>query len=137
MYRLAYVSTAHKAVRSSDLQDILEIAILNNGKDNITGTLLYNGVNFLQVLEGVKEDVMNAYERICADPRHHHIVTIFEESGTRRSFENAPMSLQTVPSKVGKLPNGIAMSNDIELFLPNSVPDYLRSMLTSFNTQKA
>lgn len=137
MYRLAYVSTAHANVASSDLQDILEAAIRNNSAQNVTGVLLYNGINFLQILEGAEKAVKSIYNRICVDARHGHIVTILTESATRRVFDDSPMSLQAVASDVGKLPTGVAESSDIDLYLPSGLPTHLRQMLKAFNTRKA
>ncbi|MGB3626084.1 MAG: BLUF domain-containing protein [Henriciella sp.] len=136
MYRLAYVSTAHKQVSSSELQYILEAAIRNNTAANVTGILLYNGASFLQVLEGPEKSVSEIYARICADERHSHIVTILKESSSRRLFEDAPMSLQAVPSDVGKLPKGVTRADNIDLYLPSALPGYLRQILKSFNTCK-
>ncbi|MEQ9314505.1 MAG: BLUF domain-containing protein [Henriciella sp.] len=137
MYRLAYVSTAHANVESSDLQDILEAAIRNNSAANVTGVLLYNGVNFLQILEGAEKAVKSIYDRICTDARHNHIVTVLAESTTRRVFDDTPMSLQAVASDIGRLPTGVEQSSDIDLYLPSSLPTHLRQMLKSFNTRKA
>lgn len=137
MYRLAYVSTAHENITSIDLQDILEAAIRNNSEQDVTGTLLFNGANFLQILEGPEEKVEKTYERICSDNRHRHVVTIYREGGTRRSFSESPMSLNTVKSKIGALPDGVALSSDLDLFLPAGLPPYLRTILTSFNTMQA
>lgn len=137
MYRLTYVSTAHNRVSSSDLQDILEAAIRNNAAAKVTGILLYNGENFMQVLEGPEKSVLEIFERICTDARHGHVVTILEESSTRRVFENLPMSMQAVGSDVGELPDGMTQSKDIDLYLPSGLPAYLRQMLKAFNTKKA
>lgn len=136
MHRLTYVSTAHKAVSSIDLQDILEAAIRNNERDGVTGMLLYNGANFMQVLEGPEEAINTVYNRICSDKRHGHVVTVLRESGTRRSFDDNPMTLKTVESHYGKLPNGMVKSESLDDFLPAGVPDFLRSMLLNFNTMK-
>lgn len=137
MYRLAYVSTAHPAVTSSDLQDILEAAIRNNSAANVTGTLLFNGMNFLQVLEGEQDAVQKIYDRICVDARHNHIVTIFEEKNASRTFAESSMSLQAVKSEVGKLPKGMTVADNFELYVPASLPRHVRQMLRAFNTRKA
>ena len=136
MYRLAYVSTAHSAVSSPDLQDILESAIRNNGESDVTGTLLFNGPNFLQILGGPEAAVSEVYDRICVDARHSHVVTILREKSTRRIFENTPMSLLALESEAGTLPNGLTASEELDLYLPSSLPTHLRQMLKSFNTRK-
>ncbi|RIJ32934.1 BLUF domain-containing protein [Henriciella mobilis] len=136
MYRLAYVSTSHTHLSAEDMQDVLESAIRNNKKAGVSGTLLFNGMNFLQILEGPEEEVERIYTRICEDSRHNHVVTIFRESGARRCFEKSPMTLNTVSSKVGALPDGLTLSSDIDLFIPASLPSHLRGMIYSFNTMR-
>lgn len=137
MYRLAYVSTASKAITALDVQDILEAAIRRNGDCGVAGTLLFNGVNFLQVLEGPEDAVTETYSRICDDRRHNHVVTIFREAGVKRCFDTSPMTLNTVESDTGALPDGLTHSSSIDLFIPNALPGHVRSMLKSFNTVKA
>ena len=137
MYRLTYVSTAHPAVSTSDLQDVLEAAIRNNTAAKVTGTLLFNGENFMQVLEGDRDEVRKIYNRICVDARHSHIVTIYEEESASRSFGESPMSLQVVRSDVGELPKGMTVAKDFELYIPASLPSHVRKMLRAFNTRKA
>ena len=137
MHRLAYVSTADESLSAMDLQDILEAALRNNGKAEVKGTVLFNGVNFLQILEGPKEGVEHIYSRICSDDRHHHIMTIFRENASRRVFDDSPMTLNTVNCPVGTLPDGMTLSSDINLFLPADLPNYLHNMIESFNTTRA
>lgn len=134
MYRLAYVSTSHIRLSAEDMQDILEAAIRNNKEADVGGTLLFNGINFLQLLEGPEDKVKKIYTRICDDARHNHVVTIFRESGAGRCFDGSPMTLSTMKSDVGSLPDGLTISSDIDLFIPATLPDYLRSMIKSFNT---
>ena len=137
MYRLAYVSTADRAMTAIDVQDILESAIRRNGESGVAGTLLFNGVSFLQVLEGPEAAVEETYSRICGDDRHNHVVTIFRESGVKRCFDGSPMTLNTVASHTGSLPDGLTHSSAIDLFIPNALPDYFRAILHSFNTMRA
>ncbi|MEM5516826.1 BLUF domain-containing protein [Henriciella sp. AS95] len=136
MYRLVYVSTARDAVSSQNLQDILESAIRNNSDAEVTGTLLYNGPNFLQVLEGPEAAVREIYDRICSDARHSHVVTVLEERQTRRHFDDTPMQLLAVKSEAGQLPKGLSMSDELDLYLPTGLPAHLRQILKSFNTRK-
>lgn len=136
MYRLAYVSTAHKAVKSSDLQDILESAIRNNSKIGVTGTIMFDGASFLQILEGPQKQVEAIYSHICTDERHNNIVTIYRESGTKRAFEESPLTLNTIKGTAGKLPAGLTVSAEIDLFVPKDLPAHLRNMLNSFDTMR-
>ena len=55
MICLIYASSATKAMSQDELKALLAKARTNNQRDNITGMLLYNDGNFLQVLEGEAE----------------------------------------------------------------------------------
>jgi len=64
-----YISTAAD-LGSEDIEAILASCRANNIEHNVTGLLLYNGRNFLQLLEGDIEDLSWVIRRIEADPRH-------------------------------------------------------------------
>lgn len=70
----------------SMLPAILESAVRHNRKNGITGMLLYSEGNFLQVLEGEADAVQATYQRICQDPRHHHVTGLLEEQVPQRQF---------------------------------------------------
>ena len=137
MYRLAYVSTAHGDITSKSLQDILESAIENNRSANVTGIMLYNGNNFLQLLEGPQESVEALMATICKDKRHRNVVVIMREKSVSREFENNPMLLQAVSSSTSKPPEGIQVTDDVTLYLPSSLSPHFRNLLENFDTLKA
>ncbi len=51
---LTYVSRASLDLAERDLIDILETARLRNALEGITGVLIFNGVRFLQIIEGAE-----------------------------------------------------------------------------------
>jgi hypothetical protein len=73
--RMIYYSERNSAV-SMDLSQVLATSHKNNARDNITGFLHYNGVHFLQVLEGGRAQLSACYHRIVSDTRHNNIVLI-------------------------------------------------------------
>ena len=83
---LMYGSTATHPMSEKELLEILEVSRRNNGKDNVTGMLLYGGGNFLQVLEGEEADVMALYQKIGRDLRHHHVSMISNRTVRERHF---------------------------------------------------
>ena len=56
MFYLIYVSSAIKLMHDDELLLLLEKARENNSRLGITGMLLYKEGNFMQMLEGGKED---------------------------------------------------------------------------------
>lgn len=64
-----YISTALDLSRE-DVSAILETCARNNIQHGITGLLLYNGRNFLQLLEGERAALDRLMAKIELDPRH-------------------------------------------------------------------
>lgn len=134
MKRLAYISAASTDLELADLEAILDSAVRRNTEASITGVLLYNGMNFLQILEGAPSDVAQIYSAIIADRRHSGVVTILDEPADERIFPEWSMQLAIVPSSIGKLPTGMSLSKNFLENLPTAVPDHIRLFLTGFNS---
>lgn len=64
-----YISTAPSLSRR-EVESILESSARNNPTRGVTGLLLYNGRNFLQLLEGEEAELVELMLRIAHDPRH-------------------------------------------------------------------
>jgi hypothetical protein len=96
---LIYVSTM---VRESEheLGSILESSERHNARNGLTGMLLYYRGGFMQVLEGDDHQVKETYSRICADKRHHDILTLSQSEVTLRHFENWSMGYKYVDASV-------------------------------------
>lgn len=102
--QLIYLSDLVKG-QESQLGAILESAVRHNSEDHITGMLLYAEGNFLQVLEGRKEDVHATYARICKDPRHHNVMELTEEEVPERQFGSWSMGYRQLAAQdIGKFP---------------------------------
>ncbi len=77
--RLVYVSNSRLGLNQNDLDSIMHAAKLRNKLAGFTGVLLFNGVNFMQVLEGERSRTLNIYNSILEDSRHGAIKTIVQE----------------------------------------------------------
>lgn len=91
LFRLVYYSTNIISSRgqalAADLQRLLASSIRNNQKLNITGGLIFNRSNFLQVLEGNEPDVIYIFDLILRDRRHTNIITAETKLVEKRQFE--------------------------------------------------
>jgi hypothetical protein len=96
MLSMVYVSSATHALDESKLADLLRVAQENNRRIDVTGLLLYKGGNFMQVLEGADQAVLDVYDKISRDPRHHGALPLLREQITERRFPNWSMSLKNV-----------------------------------------
>ena len=84
---IMYVSRSTvRPMSDLDMDDLLKNARQKNSDNNITGALLYDGKNFMQILEGDEQDVINVYKRILSDPRHKDIITLSNENVKMRCF---------------------------------------------------
>jgi hypothetical protein len=81
------VGAAHVGVT-----EILIAARRNNGKTGVTGVLLFDGVHFMQALEGERGEVEHVYERIAQDLRHEDIELLECKPITERGYQAFPMA---------------------------------------------
>lgn len=84
---LIYISSAVTEPNDTELDAILESAVRHNKQQNITGMLLYAGGKFLQIIEGEKTDIDEAFNRIEQDSRHQNIIVLERAEIPMRSFE--------------------------------------------------
>lgn len=78
MRRIVYISTATQ-VDDDTLADILRSAQINNARDAISGFLIFNGRNFLQLIEGPEQALAALMDTLATDPRHCGIVCLIDE----------------------------------------------------------
>lgn len=84
LYRLIYHSTAKPGLGYQQLKQILLSAEKYNVINDITGVLLYSDGQFLQILEGSRENLTHTFLRISQDFRHSDAVLVdFVEIGER------------------------------------------------------
>jgi len=98
LYRIIYLSSGLKDLTSSDVKEILVKAKENNREKNITGVLLYLDKNFIQVLEGEKEDVIKLYQKISLDHRHKNVIKVIEGNIASRQFDRWDMGFIEIDS---------------------------------------
>lgn len=84
MRRIVYISTAG-GLSSADLEHLLESARRNNAQREITGFLLYNGRNFLQLIEGPRASLMSLMATLARDSRHSGVLRLIDEAIEDRS----------------------------------------------------
>ncbi len=92
MIELVYYSVANPELTSVDIYNILNTARDYNSKNNITGCLLYHNKEFLQILEGEKQVILDLMEKIKKDKRHSNILFLAQENKTERMFSNWSMA---------------------------------------------
>ena len=96
MIHLIYVSSATKEMTESDLLELLKKARERNAEKNITGMLLYANQNFIQILEGDSDDVLDIYHRILNDTRNTGNIIIQKKAIADRSFPDWTMGFKHI-----------------------------------------
>lgn len=98
LVQLIYTSKRHNC-SEIEIQKILESARINNANNSITGVLLYNETDFLQLIEGEYEDITNLYSKIKPDYRHTNCLLINFSAIDERSFAGWNMGVNRIPNK--------------------------------------
>ncbi|MCB1928696.1 MAG: BLUF domain-containing protein [Rhodocyclaceae bacterium] len=96
MFYLVYVSSCRGLMSRSSVQQLLHQCVERNGPLGITGILLYQSGNFLQLLEGPQEVVETLYEKISGDPRHHQVTRVLSGNAPQRLFPNWSMAYKNL-----------------------------------------
>ena len=81
-----YISVADPLIGEQDIAALLVQARRNNQRDALTGALIFNGHNFLQLLEGPADKVDACLAVIRGDPRHSGMVEIRRREIAERAF---------------------------------------------------
>ena len=91
MRQLVYISTGSSDLEETDVADILATSQRKNPERGLTGFLIYNGRNFLQLLEGEGADIESLMAELAKDERHHGLVRIEDVEITERRFTDWTM----------------------------------------------
>ena len=87
MHRLVYFSNADLDLNLSAIEGMVsEKSRRAESTARISGALLYNGLNFLQILEGPRQALTPLYLQIRSDSRHSGVVKLVHERISMRSY---------------------------------------------------
>lgn len=125
MRQYVYVSTAEQ-LEQDDVAAILASCQRNNSERGVTGLLLYNGRNFLQLLEGSDDDLEWIMRRIELDSRHHGISRLYDEPATERACPDWLMK------RIALGDPGAARRERLEAELPATLDPHVRRMILNF-----
>lgn len=109
IYQLLYLSSACEGFDQIALLDMLAKAREKNSSLSITGLLLHNDGNFLQLIEGPKQNIHKLFNSIRHDKRHKDIIVLIEKSVDTRLFSEWSMGLRELSRQ--ELTNYPGLSN--------------------------
>ena len=104
LFTLVYISRATGPMSSSELEDILKVSRKNNAETAISGMLIYKDGEFMQALEGKREDVEKLYAVISQDKRHDEILVLARKEIPQRCFADWSMGFKHITAA---LSNGL------------------------------
>lgn len=141
LYHIIYHSLASgsEGMPPDALADLLRQARTYNQNHRLTGLLLYTNQTkeFVQVLEGPKDEVQKIYEKIAHDPRHKHAFVLYEGEATGRMFPDWRMGFaladtQDLRTTTGYFPLVAAPGYARPPGLAVHAPERLRKFLSDF-----
>ncbi|MDJ0643494.1 MAG: BLUF domain-containing protein [Erythrobacter sp.] len=120
-----YISTAPSLSRE-EVDAILASSSRNNPERGITGLLLYNGRNFLQLLEGEESELKKLMLRIGSDPRHSGVSLLSNRSVEQRSCPQWAMKRVFIAESVE------SRKQTLDAELPDDLDPETRKMIVNF-----
>lgn len=109
---LVYSSTGATDIDEQQLDSLLEQSRAANGRNDITGILLYRAGRFVQFLEGPADRVEALMANIVADPRHRNVRVLLEGDAPSRQFGEWTMGYQRMTEPDSPLPEGFRSTFD-------------------------
>ena len=98
MKRVVYVSTSSNDLTDEDVAALAVDASQRNDALDLTGLMAFNGINFIQALEGDGDAIDRIYAAIQRDRRHHGVITLIEEPCGERLFPDWRMRYVRAPA---------------------------------------
>ena len=101
MHAILYISdyAGKEAELDTVLLDICTKAKRNNPNHGITGVLFYHNGNFLQLIEGEKEELESLMSIVGKDTRHSNITRLIDETIEGRGFADWDMDTFNLDDK--------------------------------------
>lgn len=84
---ICYVSSAKQNLSIIDQQFIFDQTLKKNTSLDISGVLVFNEGNFMQIIEGENDKISILYDKIKEDSRHHNIIEIINNPVKEKLFE--------------------------------------------------
>jgi hypothetical protein len=120
-----YISTAPTLGRE-EVDAILDTSARNNPARGITGLLLFNGRNFLQLLEGEDSEIASLMDRINGDARHSGVSVLDRRAIEARTCPDWAMKRVLIAESIA------SRREMLESDLPQGLDPELRKMIVNF-----
>ena len=122
-----YISRVDPAVDEVGVARIIGTSQENNARNGISGFLIFNGRNFLQLLEGEEASLLSLMSRIAMDRRHSGIVRLEDVAIARRVFPDWSMR------RIRLSDRNEDRRRDIDGLLPQTLDPAVRRTILNFS----
>lgn len=95
-FHTIYVSSSKGLMSEEELSALLTSIRRSNLEHDITGMLLYQDGNIMQVIEGEQRKIEQLFRNIALDDRHTGIIKLVEEKISHREFSDWSMSYKNI-----------------------------------------
>ncbi|MGB3456772.1 MAG: BLUF domain-containing protein [Litorimonas sp.] len=102
LLEIVYSSRTPEPLAPDAVRSLLDHARRKNAAWNVTGLLCYDRHQFLQIIEGETDVILDLFHAIQNDPRHTDLRILHEGDIERRAFNDWKMAYEPVPQ--GLLP---------------------------------
>lgn len=93
-YYLIYSSIPTRTLSDQELDDLLATARSANAMHGITGMLICFKDQYVQLIEGEKNEIECLYKNLLIDPRHYRVQILKEGEIARRFFSEWDMGFE-------------------------------------------
>ena len=116
-HELVYTSKAEPELDPEiDIKEIIDQSAVNNHLLDVTGILVFDSVNFMQLLEGPADAVEYTFYQIAQDLRHTQVVVQSRAPVESRKFDNQPLKYcDHLTGEIEFLPPG-ALTDEEQVF---------------------
>jgi hypothetical protein len=104
---IVYRSRAVRSLSPTDLHTLTTNSQARNGRESITGLMVYDDGRFFQWLEGPADGVERVMGSIRSDPRHADIEVLKNQTAKTRIFGEWSMKLATQEPDTAEWRNGV------------------------------
>jgi hypothetical protein len=103
LLEIVYSSETTAPMSPDEVRALLDHARRKNAENGVTGLLCYDNHQFLQIIEGETDVILDLFHAIQSDPRHTNMRILHEGDIEKRAFDDWKMAYEPVPS--GMLPS--------------------------------
>lgn len=100
LHALVYISRSALGLTNAELEDILAASSARNRSLDVTGALLFDGLAFLQYIEGPQPAIATVFARVEASRRHSDIRVLARGQVDARYFTRWSMACRHVDASM-------------------------------------